>query len=461
MKIGRRFFSFSSAVVLFASLSACQSLKAGQDAAVMPPGDTVQSRPGYEAPGMVDAHGFLGADLMQSPLHRVAPEAWNDGFANTYKITTPDYTYIVQGTEQARIRLSEIEATEMLKQKTTAGTAGKAVVGRTLNLVITPVRAVQGTVDRFSAAENAGEALMVVPSGAAEVVGNLANGLKELGVTGWRITTSATGTRCQSLGACVSKAGEDIWSGVNSVVGKHAAAQEIHASVGTNPYTQNKVLQKQVNRLAYADAYTSTAVKTAYTWSGVNILDPLATKVGYYNNGEFVASYEDAHKARNREKALLRSWGVNKKDIAKLYSSDAFTHISRTQLTKAVSTFGTNDYKARMIREAATSPSRFVADSRVAVFQYLAYLVTDKRIKAFAADLPSAVALDTNNTLILPFAADYLKWTPEIAPTITNFAAITGPDTNYPRAAVHILGQASPMFKRRTAALGIKVVEIR
>ncbi len=461
MRFDRKFLNFTSVLALFGALAACQTLSVQQGTSVMPRHDTVEPRRGYEAPGQVDARRFLGANLMQGPFHRVSPYAWNDGFANTYQIKTADYTYIVQGTEHVRIRLHEIKATEILKRRSTALAAGKAVVGRTLNLVITPARAIQGTVDRFGAAKNAGEALMVVPSGAVEIVGELAAGLTELGVTGWRITTSATGTRCQGFGTCVSKAGQDIWSGVNSVVGKHGAAQEIHASVGTNPYSQNRVLQRQVDRLAYAAAYTSTAVKMGFTWSGVNVLDPLATGVGYYNNGEFVAQYEDAHKARRREKALLRSWGVSKKDIAKLYGSDAFTHISRTQLVKAVSTFGAKGYKARMIREAASSPTRFVADSRVAVYEYFAKLVASRRIKAFAADLPSAVALDTSNTLILPFAVDYLKWTPEIAPTITNLSARVGPGTHYPRARVHVLGRASSMFKRRSAALGIRVVEIR
>ncbi len=461
MNIGRQIIGLTGGLVVLTGLTACQSLAGQQGNVAMPKQETVQPARGFEASGMVDVRQFLAAKLIQSSKHRVSPYAWNDGFANTYKITTADFTYIVQGTEQARILIHEIHATEALKQRSTVGAAGRAVIGRTLNLVTTPARVVQGTVDRFSVAETAGDALMVVPSGAAEIVGGLAVGIKELGVTGWRITTSATGTRCSSLGACASKAGKDIWSGVNSIVGKHGAAHEIHASVGTTPYSQNKVLQRQVDRLAYTAAYTSTAVKFGYTVSGVDVLDAVTTGVGYYNNAEFVTNYKDAHKTRKREKALLLSWGVSEKDISKLYGSDAFTNISRTKLVKAVSTFGTRVYKTRMISEAATSSTRFVADSRVAVYQYFAYMVANKRIKAFAADLPSVIALDKSNTLILPFAVDYLKWTPEIAPTITNLAAVAGPGTSYRRAKVHILGQASPLFKRRAAALGIKVVEIR
>ncbi|MCF6220719.1 MAG: hypothetical protein L3J65_06375 [Robiginitomaculum sp.] len=454
MKIGRTFLVFASWLVMSAMLSGCQTL-ATQRALSNTDPEFVTITPDFETAGMVDARQFLSAELMSSNLHRVSPQVWNDGYANTYKIETPQYLYVVQGTERAKVRIREIEATQALRQRSTAAKAGKAVVERTVNLVETPVRIIDGVAGRFGAVKNPAQALMVIPSGAAEIVGNLGNGLKELGVTGWRIASGAAGTRCQGVAGCVSKAGEDIWSGVNSLVGKHAAAKEIHAELGTDPYTDNDVLQHQVDRLAYADAYTSTAVKIGYTWSNVRILDPLATGVGYYNNGEFVSAYEDAHKYRKRDKTLMRRWGVSEDNITKLYKSSAFTHRSRAQLTKAVATFGTDDYKARMVTEAASSPTRFVADSRLRVYQYLAGLSQTGQISAFVADLPAAVAVNTHGVMLLPFAADYLKWTPEIAPTIIHLAQVAGG-----KAEIHVLGKASPMFKQKAKALGVSVLEV-
>jgi len=455
MQIGRKFLVFTSGLILSASLGACQTLDANQGMSGTSP-EFVKSTLGYENAGIVDAAMFLGADLMSSDLHRVYPEAWNDGYANTYKIETPKHLYVVQGTGLAITRIREIEATEELRHQSTGIEAGKAVVERTINLVATPARVLGGLTGRFSKVENTGDALMVVPSGAAEIIGNLGSGLKELGVTGWRITTGAAGTRCLGIDGCAAKASEDIWSGVNSLAGKHQAAKEIHAELGTDPYTENKVLQRQVDRLAYTDAYISTATKIGYTWSGVRILDPLATGVGYYNNGEFVATYEDARKYRAREQKQMRTWGVSEDIIIELYKSEAFTHLTRSKLTKAVSTFGTNTYKVRMIKEAASSPSRFVAESRLRVYQYLAELTETGVIKAFVADLPSAVAVGKDGTLILPFAVDYIKWTQELEPTIKNFADIS----NYGKPVIHVLGAASPMFKQKTQALGVRVIEI-
>ncbi len=455
MQIGRKFLVFTSGLILSASLGACHTLDAKQGDEVTRP-EFVKSTLGFESAGIVDAATFLGADLMSSDLHRVHSEAWNDGYANTYKIETPKHLYVVQGTGLAKTRIREIEATQELRHQSTGVEAGKAVVERTVNLVATPVRALGGVAERFGKADSTGDALMVVPSGAAEIVGHLGGGLKELGVTGWRISTGAAGTRCQGIDGCAAKAREDIWSGVNSLAGKHQAAKEIHAKLGTDPYTQNKVLQRQVNRLAYTDAYVSTATKIGYTWSGVHILDPLATGVGYYNNGEFVATYEDARKYRKLEKKQMRDWGVSEDVINKLYSNEAFTNLTRSRLTKAVSVFGTNTYKVRLIEEATSSSTRFVAESRLRVYMYLAELTENGAIKAFVADLPSTVALGTDGTLILPFAVDYIKWTPELAPTIENFSEFS----RLGKPVIHVLGTASPMFKQKTQALGVDVIEL-
>jgi hypothetical protein len=44
--------------------------------------------PGFEQPGPVDAHRFLPPALLESRRHPVSPEAFNDGFVNTYSVQT-------------------------------------------------------------------------------------------------------------------------------------------------------------------------------------------------------------------------------------------------------------------------------------------------------------------------------------------------------------------------------------
>jgi len=451
-QIGRKIFPVLATLVL----AGCQTLSAHQGPEFAPNLNVQAISAGFEGPRLLPAADFLAPDLMQSPLHNVAPQTYNDGYANTYQIETPDHVFVVQGTPNVKIRIREIEATEILRHKSTIGKAASAVGERTLNLVETPYRAAKGGYDRFAATQTPGEALMVIPSGAAEIAGDVGHGLQELGSTAWRITTSAAGTKCQGFGGCASKAGRDIWSGFNSLAGKHNAAKEIHYTLGTDPYTDNKVLQREVDRLAYADAYTSTTVKFGFTMSNVNILDPLATGVGYYNNGEFVARYEDAHKRRKKEKAQMLSWGAEQGAINRLYKNKAFTHTTRTRLTQVLSRIGTPPYRAHLIEQASTSKTRFVANSRLSVFEYLSKLDSDGKISGYIEDAPAAIAITKDGRVILPFAADYLSWTADIAPMVENLAQAAGNN----KAEIHVIGKASPLFKTKAQALGVKVVEV-
>ena len=82
---------------------------------------------------MVDAAHFLSAEFMQSPYHRVEPQAVSDGYLLRYTIETPYERVIVTGTEQAKLRIREIHATEALRQRSTGGAILGSAKDRTTN----------------------------------------------------------------------------------------------------------------------------------------------------------------------------------------------------------------------------------------------------------------------------------------------------------------------------------------
>ena len=196
-----------------------------------------------------DAAQFLGPDFMQSPYHRVEPRAVADGYMLRYAIETPYEQIIIIGTEQAKLRILEIHATETLRQRSTGGAILGSAKDRTTNLVKTPYRIGKTLVNRAGDISNVEEAVLFVPEQVGQATGSLLNGVGELGVTALRITKGAAGTKCSGFG-CVEKAGEDIWSGFNSLVGKHNASRRLHAEFGTDPQTDNKAYRKQIDRLA-------------------------------------------------------------------------------------------------------------------------------------------------------------------------------------------------------------------
>ena len=409
-------------------------------------------------PYQVPAQDFLGAGWMQSPIHRVAPMAQNNGSVNSYIIETPDRVYTVHGTEQARTLIREIHATHQLRQRSTTGAVVKSVKNRSANMVTTPLRTVKSIGGRLNRVESFEDAAFFIPQTIGEVSGTLINGAGEMAVTGARIAKGATGTRCDSFGNCAADAGKDMWSGVNSLVGKHNASRRLHASLGTNPETQNKALKREIDRLSYAEAYSGTAFKFSVPNMGLNYVSDYQRAVGYYNNTEFAAGYEDAHRSRNREIASLKAAGVPMQTIAALYANQAFTKTDRTGLVSAINGIGRSAYTADFAQDAAMAPSPHTAKTKVELYKYFAHLAQSGQIADFISG-PSTMIRLRNGALILPLKADYLQWTPETAQMTRYLSRSTRQQQN--RAELHILGGASPKFKNNAGRIGVRVVEIR
>lgn len=447
--------------VLAISLAACQTPYEIGDAAFGPTESSVASFPVNNASGYVPAVDFLGQDLMKSDLHEVQDQAWNDGYTNTYKIITDKHVYYAQGTQMAKKRIHEIEAIEVLRKQTPFHAAGGTILDRSANLVETPIRAIAGARTRNEEATTINDKLMLVPTGIGGVLQNLAGGLKQIGVTGVRITKGVGGTRCSSIGQCVGKAGRDIWSGMNSITGKHQASRLVHRTVGTDPYTDNKVLQNHVDKLAYTNAYTGLGFKFGLANAGIAFVSPYVTGVGYYNNVEFFSQYEDAEVRRNLEKEmLLNEWGLEQSVIDSFYGNKNFTDTTRTLFLQAATKLSSPDTRIAAISDAADSDTRYVAESKLNIYQYLASMEETGNVDGYVESTTSPIAALNSDTLVLPFTGDYISWTDEIAVPVTRFAELTGPGKQYSNAEIHVLGLSSPQFKQKSQALGLRVIEI-
>lgn len=400
----------------------------------------------------VDAARYLGADYMQSPYHRVSPQAVSHGYLLSYEIETPYERVVISGTENARTRIREIRAIEALRQRSTGGAILGSAKDRTTNLVETPYRIGKTLVNRAGDVSNVGEAVLFVPEQAAQATGSLLQGVGELGVTALRITKGAAGTKCSGLG-CVEKAGSDIWSGFNSLAGKHNASRRLHAEFGTDPQTENKAYRKQIDRLAYANSYTGTTIKLGAGQAGIDYLSPAFTGVGYVNNAEFVGQYEDAHRQKNFEKESYASWGADSRAIDKLYSNDAFTKLNRRRLFQALSAIPDKNFAVRLLHDAADSPARAHTESHLALYDYIAALTMRGDINGYVSDANAPLITSQDGTLILPVYADYLTWSPQLETNLQDLKR------RGHKSAIHVLGNAEPRVKQTAKQLGIQVVE--
>ena len=410
--------------------------------------------------GFLPAVQFLGPDLMQSELHSVYPQAWNNGYANIYRIKTPEHVFVVQGTDNARKRIHEIWAIEQLRGKSTVEAFGDTVSKRSLNLVETPIRAVVGGIDRGREVETARQAMLVVPSGISDVALGLFGGIKELGVTGVRLVRGATGTKCAGIRGCVTTTGKQVWSGVNSITGKHAAVRFAHYTVGTDPYSENKALQREINRIAYTEAFTGLGFKYGIIWSKTRFLSDYTKDVGYYNNAEFISQYQDADREKNREKADMISWGADPALVDRFYANKAFTPLTKKQFYHSLTRISNPAYRVYLLNGAVKAQTRFVAENKIRIANYISDMEMKDEFSGFVDNITTTMTIKPDRTLVLPLVADYLGWTDEIAVLVNALAALTGPGKQAPRAEIHVLGQVSPALRMHAQRLGLAVREI-
>jgi hypothetical protein len=401
----------------------------------------------------VDAAQFLGADVLQGPSHRVLPEAVLDGNFIRYNIETSDETMVITGTEQAKIRIREIYATETLKTRSTVGTMLNAVKDRTSNIVETPIRVGATLAERADDVRNVEDAVLFIPKQVGHAAGNLIDGVGELAVTGVRISRGAAGTQCSGV-ACVNKAGQDIWSGVNSLAGKHNAVRRLHSEFGTDPETENQSYRREVDRVAYADAYVSTSIKLGMGQAGIDYVSPAFTGVGYYNNGEFVGQYEDARRQRNREKEALLGWGAAPSSVEAFYQNRAFTKQNRRRLFAALDIIPDKTFALELFHQSAGIDERHEADSRVAVYAYIAKYEADGDISSYIGTAPAPLFVTADGRHILPVYSDYLTWRPKLENELRRLKSLGQ------RPMLHVLGAVDEAVTTRAAELSVEVVTV-
>lgn len=400
----------------------------------------------------VNAAQYLGADYMQSPHHRVMPQAQADGVMLTYHIETPYEQVSITGTEQTKIRIREIHATEALRRRSTGGAILGSAKDRTTNLVETPFRLGKGLISRAGDISNAQDAVLFIPEQVGGLAGNLLEGAGELGVTALRVTKGAAGTKCSGFG-CVEKAGSDIWSGVNSLAGKHNASRRLHAEFGTDPQTENKAYRKQIDRLAYANAYTGTSLKLGMGQAGIDYISPAFTGVGYINNGEFVSGYKDAHRQKNFEKDTLKQWGAHPSAIENFYRNTAYTKTQRRRLFSALNALPDKTFAVRLFHDAADLTPRYKAENHIAVYDYMASLAASGDAVTYLSQTTNPVIITRDGTAIWPVYADYLTASPQLTASLETLSR------QHRKSELHILGHASPEVKQRARRMGVLVVE--
>jgi hypothetical protein len=373
---------------------------------------------GYELAPVRAASALLPPEFVAGPHHSVGELVNVVGTSNRYRVTSEFGSYDVRGDDLLRIRVREIEALAALHEMSktaefarAAGEAMKTPFVATWNLITDPVDSILG-----------------VPRKAWEGIKSTAQ--------------LARGERGNLEG-----------SGFAEFIGFEGKKRSIAAELGVDPYSSNARLQKQLNRFAWA----------AYAGGLPFMFVPFTNDDGEGETGDRVTrillhySPEDLRRLNRIELSVM---GVPEPLRDEFITHPWYSPRHHTVLVDSLATLGLTADRTAFIEAAVSARSEDDAysyqrtaellrtyDERVSLFRQL--VAVDGRVAGYTED----------GALVLPLAADYTLWTPDIEVLADSLKGAGPPGLEVERRIVVVSGSLSPLAREHFGALGIEVTE--
>lgn len=350
--------------------------------------------PPAESPGTI-----LPPEMVSGPDFQVQDPVRSDGLMRRYVVQSRFGDFSAYGTRSLRMRLQEVAALKTIEQTSSGIVVLQSVtrgisddVKASLKVATHPVGTVLG-----------------IPRGIAHLFGGYRARAQET-LAG---TEHALGDKADAGSGPHAGTGERIEAGATDAAKKYAdhylglsaAERRWYARLNVDPYADNSVLRRAVQRLAKVDAAATFGMKFA---PGV----PFAGEAQKVLNA---VNEEDPAVLRQRRHAALAAAGLQVAEIRRFEDTLPLSPTRQTQLVDAVAALNGVEGRDSLLRHASeiTSPEevQVFVDSTLMLAHYhalhpLARILPGLRIPA---------AQDAAGTLIVFGAFDDVYWTRDVA----------------------------------------------
>ena len=369
--------------------------------------------PGFEALPTLDAGTILQPQYFQGPNFQVRNPVPTYSGLNHYTIDSDFGVFEADGNQMLMRRVAEINAIaklEAMSQTTEFTQAAKQAAETPLNvannLVTDPVNTISS-----------------VPQGIWGFLNQAGQAVKE----------AAQGR----------EAGAGEGNVVQNVSGFSKTKRDIALKLGVDPYCNNEVFQKELNKVAWPAFLGKFSVNlgmaavtggagmalSAANWTATlqdSLRDKSPTELRLMNLGK------------------LQAMGIRRADCDAFLNNSAISPTTQTILVAALGQLGNIPGQAEFIRQATNSQN----EQQALTFQLSAQLMANLNANAPVARITHinglTVCQTNDGTVVVPIQWDYAAWTPPAGQFIT---ALKAKKFATPAAAYTVLitGIASPM----------------
>jgi len=391
----------------------------------IPSAISAPAAPRFEVPGSQTASEVLPAQLIAGPHYKVRDKVVSYGYMRNYVVDSDFGVFQVTGDFALRKLIKEIGAIAALQEvkKSQAYLSGiKTAASQPLefgaNLITEPVDTISG-----------------IPKGVSALFQNVKTGL----------TTQPS-------------KGQD--SRMAQALAVSANKRELAGKLGVDVYSNNKVLQKELNSLAWATSIGSLTVTAALAPVGGAASAAVSlTRVGQQLNN-LVDQYPP-QKLRQINEEKLQAMGMPPDVTSRFLDHPSYTPTQTTSIVSSLETLSGAKGRDAFLREALSAEDEESAN----FFQYSAETLSGYQAKvAPIQDIsvfgPLVFARTANGTVMVPLPLDYAIWTERASERVPDaMRSYKAMNANSKRFEFWLTGTASKMAKEEAAKLGIQIVE--
>lgn len=399
----------------------------------------------FEAAGPVPASRYLPAGQLSGPEWKVEPEAQNDGYTNTYTLTSRFGSWEARGRTQVAVRGREIQALAKLEEVSKSEVfmdAVKKSATAPLQLVASvttkPVETIKG-----------------VPAGVNRWFKKTSYQVKET----YHDTKETVTNRDEEE---KGKGGEDdpgTTETMKQQASKYAldqlkissAERRWYADLGVDPYTDNEVVRKAVQSVARVEGLTSFGMR----YSGL----PSIPGAGEIRKTMDLVWKTDPWELRLRNRKILLAAGVSEETARAFEDNPALSLTLQTEFINALSSFegvaGRQHLLARALEVDSLDEARALVSSTSLLLQLHR---GGTPLKEFLAGTRLPVARTAKNGLVAVSLADAVFWTEGVAEAAKSLAGIYAGDPATSRR-LFVVGEVSGHAKSEVRKLGWEIAD--
>ncbi len=379
----------------------------------------------FEVPGIHNASDILPRELITGPHYRIREKVVSYGYLHSYTVDSDFGVFEVTGDFALRKLLSEIHAISVLHEVK----RGKAYLDGVRSAASKPlefgVNLITEPVDTLSG----------VPKGVAALFQNVKTGL----------TTHSAKNEDRK---------------VEQMVAVSSNKRLLARQLGVDVYSSNKVLQKELNSLAWATSLGSLTVSAALAPVGGAAVTAVSASRAAKGLSDIVNEYPP-QRLRQVNQEKLEHMGIPHELAIRFLDSQNYTPTQQTVITGSLEACRKAKGLDAFLRQTLSADSEELAN----YFMYMAEMMRDYNAKvAPIQDIsvygPLVFARAGNGAVMIPLPLDRAIWTErsshQVPDAISSHKAMNPGLKKY---ELWFTGTVSNVVKERAKKLGIQIVE--